>query len=67
VPIGNTYLVVDALIHANKDFDMLILPNEHHGYADDSDYVMRRRWDYFVKYLAGNTPPHEFRIPSSSE
>ncbi|MDE2271350.1 MAG: DPP IV N-terminal domain-containing protein [Xanthomonadaceae bacterium] len=64
VPISNTYLVVEALIKANKDFDMMILPNEHHGYGKDTPYVMRRRWDYFVKYLAGNTPPHQYMIPS---
>ena len=64
VPIGSTYLVVDALIKANKDFDMLILPNQHHGYGEDSSYVTRRRWDWFVKNLAGDTPPHEFRIPN---
>ncbi|HEX7369254.1 MAG TPA: DPP IV N-terminal domain-containing protein [Rhodanobacteraceae bacterium] len=63
VPISNTYLVVNALIHANKNFDMMILPNEHHGYGADTPYVTRRRWDYFVKYLAGDTPPHEFRMP----
>src|SRR5579875_785699 len=63
VPISNTYLVVDALIKANKDFDMLILPNQHHGYGDDTPYVTRRRWDYFVKYLAGDTPPHEYALP----
>jgi dipeptidyl aminopeptidase/acylaminoacyl peptidase len=63
VPNSNTYLVVDALIKANKDFDMMILPNQHHGYGDDTAYVMRRRWDYFVRYLQGNTPPREFRIP----
>ncbi|HEX5354319.1 MAG TPA: DPP IV N-terminal domain-containing protein [Rhodanobacteraceae bacterium] len=66
VPTGETYLVINALIKANKDFDMMILPNKHHGYADDSSYVMRRRWDYFVKYLSGNTPPHEFKIPAES-
>jgi len=55
---------VDALIKANRNFDLLILPNQHHGYANDAPYVMRRRWDYFVHYLAGDTPPHEFRIPS---
>ncbi|HKU79689.1 MAG TPA: DPP IV N-terminal domain-containing protein, partial [Rhodanobacteraceae bacterium] len=64
VPIGSTYLVVDALIKANKDFDMLILPNQHHGYGEDSSYVTRRRWDWFVKNLAGDAPPHEFRIPN---
>ncbi|MGH8234454.1 MAG: DPP IV N-terminal domain-containing protein [Rhodanobacteraceae bacterium] len=64
VPTGETYLVVDALIKANRNFDLLILPNQHHGYGDDASYAMRRRWDYFVKYLAGNTPPQEFRIPN---
>ena len=64
VPVGNTYLVVDALIKANRDFDLLILPNQHHGYAGDAPYVMRRRWDYFVQYLAGNTPPAAFNIPA---
>ncbi|MGH8111586.1 MAG: DPP IV N-terminal domain-containing protein [Rhodanobacteraceae bacterium] len=65
VPLANTYLVVDALIKANKDFSMLILLNEHHGYGKDSPYVMRRRWDWFVKYLAGDTPPHEFQMPAA--
>jgi dipeptidyl aminopeptidase/acylaminoacyl peptidase len=64
VPISNTYLVVDALIKANRDFDLLILPNQHHGYDQDSSYVTRRRWDWFVENLAGGTPPHEFRIPA---
>ena len=64
VPISSTYLVVDALIKANKDFDMLVLPNQHHGYGEDSSYVTRRRWDWFVKNLAGDTPLHEFRIPN---
>ena len=64
VPIGSAYLVVDALIKANKDFDMLILPNQHHGYGEDSSYVTRRRWDWFVRNLAGDTPPHEFRVPN---
>ena len=64
VPIGSTYLVADALIKANKDFDMLILPNQHHGYGEDSSYVSRRRWDWFVRNLAGDTPPHEYRVPN---
>jgi dipeptidyl aminopeptidase/acylaminoacyl peptidase len=63
VPIGNTWLVVDALIRADRNFDLLVLPNARHGYDKESAYVMRRRWDYFVKYLAGNAPPREFKIP----
>nr|WP_239537532.1 S9 family peptidase [Dyella mobilis] len=62
VPPYSTLLVVDALIKANKDFDMLLLPNEHHGYADDSPYVTRRRWDYFVRNLAGDTPPKDYAL-----
>jgi dipeptidyl aminopeptidase/acylaminoacyl peptidase len=60
VPPYNTLLVVDALIKANKDFDLLMLPNQAHGYGDASNYMMRRRWDYFVRWLLGAEPPKEF-------
>jgi dipeptidyl aminopeptidase/acylaminoacyl peptidase len=62
VPPYNTLLVVDALIKANKDFDLLLLPNQHHGYGAESYYMMRRRWDYFVRYLLGVEPPHEYEL-----
>jgi dipeptidyl aminopeptidase/acylaminoacyl peptidase len=62
VPPYNTYLVVDALIKANKDFDLLIFPNAGHGYGRDSQYMMRRRWDYFVRHLLGAEPPREYEI-----
>lgn len=62
VPPYNTYLVVDALVKANKDFDLVIFPNARHGYGADSYYMMRKRWDYFVRYLAGAEPPVEFNI-----
>jgi len=60
VPPYNTYLVVDALVKANKDFDLVIFPNARHGYGEDSNYMMRKRWDYFVTHLMGATPPKEF-------
>ncbi|THD10456.1 S9 family peptidase [Metallibacterium scheffleri] len=60
VPISNTYLLVSALMKANKNFDMLIVPNERHHYGPYTPYITRRMWDFFVRYLAGNTPPHEF-------
>lgn len=60
VPPVNTMLVVDALIKANKDFDLIMIPNVHHGYGPASLYMMRRRWDYFVKYLLGAEPPKEY-------
>jgi len=67
VPPNNTLLVVDALIKANKDFDLLMIPNVQHGYAEASQYMARRRWDYFVRNLAGNTPPHEYQMKSWTE
>ena len=66
VPPYNTLLVVDALIKANKDFDLLILPNARHGYGVDSDYMMRRRWDYFVRWLLNTEPPKEYDIGSAT-
>jgi dipeptidyl aminopeptidase/acylaminoacyl peptidase len=65
VPPYNTLLVVDALIKANKDFDLIMIPNVPHGYGAASDYMMRRRWDYFVKYLLNAEPPKEFQIPAA--
>jgi len=62
VPPYNTLLVVDALMKANKTFDLLMIPNVHHGYAEQSQYVMRRRWDYFVQNLLGVTPPADFQM-----
>ncbi len=76
VPPYNTYLVVDALIKANKDFDLLILPNARHGYAGSavgppnqqpSLYMMRRRWDYFVRHLLGAEPPKEYELKSKTD
>ncbi len=56
VPFHNTLLVVDALIKANKDFDLILFPNRTHGFGNEP-YMVRRRWDYFVKHLAGVDPP----------
>lgn len=64
VPPSNTLLVVQALIKANRDFDMIAIPNVHHGYADATPYITRRRWDYFVRNLAGDTPPKEYALKS---
>jgi dipeptidyl aminopeptidase/acylaminoacyl peptidase len=62
VPPYNTWLVVDALTKANKDYDLVIFPNARHGYGQDSLYMMRKRWDYFVKNLLGAEPPKEYQI-----
>ena len=59
VPPSNTLLVVNALIAANKDFDMIMLPNRGHGYYSEP-FMMRKRWDYFVKHLKHIDPPKEY-------
>jgi len=59
VPMYNTLLVVNELIAANKDFDLILFPNRGHGFGGDS-YMLRRRWDYFVKHLLGAEPPKEY-------
>ncbi len=59
VPPYNTMVVVDALIEANKDFDFILFPNRRHGFGNEP-YMMRRRWDYFVKHLLGAEPPMEY-------
>ena len=62
VPPYNTLLVADALIKAGKDFDLLVFPNARHGYGADNNYMMRRRWDYFVRHLMGAEPPRDYQI-----
>ena len=58
---GGTLLLVEALIEAEKDFDLVLLPNAGHGFGN-SRYFMQRRWDYFVEHLQNTTPPQDFRF-----
>lgn len=62
VPPSNTMLVVEALIKANKDFDMILFPNKRHGYGNMTNYMTRKRWDYFITHLRNETPPKEFDL-----
>jgi hypothetical protein len=41
---------------------LLMLPNQPHGYGNESNYMTRRRWDYFVKNLLGVDPPKEYEL-----
>jgi dipeptidyl aminopeptidase/acylaminoacyl peptidase len=67
VPPSNTMLVVDALIKANKSFDLVVFPNSPHGYGPFAPYMMRRRWDYFVRNLLNAEPPKDYllKVPAS--
>jgi dipeptidyl aminopeptidase/acylaminoacyl peptidase len=55
VPFESTMRVVDALIRARKDFDLIVVPGM--GHSDGGAYGERRRWDYFVRHLHGVEPP----------
>ena len=67
VPPGNTLLVVEALEKAGKDYDLIVFPNSAHGYGQYSFYMMRRRWDYFVKNLLGAEAPKEYQLKYKSD
>ncbi len=61
VPPSNTLLVVQALIDADKDFDLVVFPDASHGFGN-TPHMMRRRWNYFVQHLLGAEPATEFRF-----
>jgi dipeptidyl-peptidase-4 len=51
---ANTMVLADALIRANKRFDMMIYPGKPHAYGDDGDYNNWIKYDYFCKWLIGD-------------
>ncbi len=64
---ASTMQVVNALIKANKDFDLLVVPNGGHGIGESS-YGARRRKDFFVRHLLGVEPPdRNAEIPKKTE
>ena len=52
---ASTMQVADALIKADKDFELLVMPGKNHG-AGESPYASRRRMDFFVRHLMGREP-----------
>jgi dipeptidyl aminopeptidase/acylaminoacyl peptidase len=52
---ASTMQVVNALIKADKDFDLLIVPGGGHG-VGETPYASRRRMDFFVRHLIGVEP-----------
>lgn len=67
VPPYNTWLVIEELTKANKDYDLVVFPNARHGYGQLNYYMMRRRWDYFVKHLLGAEPPKEYTFKPATD
>ena len=61
VPPVQAFRLIDALVDANKPYDLLALPNRAHG-AVSEGYVVQRTWDYFVRNLLGMPPPRDVRV-----
>ncbi len=59
---ANTIRVVNALIRANKRFDMLILPGQRHNFGDMTEYFFWRMADYYCEWLMGSSKRHEVDI-----
>ncbi len=55
-----TVQLIDELIKANRDFDLIWAPDRAHGLNEP--YFIRRRWDYFVRHLLGAEPPSQYEI-----
>ncbi|HEX9699688.1 MAG TPA: DPP IV N-terminal domain-containing protein [Acidobacteriota bacterium] len=52
---ASTMQVVNALIEADKPFDLLVIPGA--GHTSGGDYGQHKRYDYFVEHLHGIRPP----------
>ncbi len=58
-----TFKLAEALIRADKEFDMLILPSQRHGYTGKyNDYFTKKRWNYFVEHLLNVKPVWDFPL-----
>lgn len=57
-----TFKLAEALIKADKQFDMLILPSQRHGYTGvHRKYFLKTQWNYFIKHLRGVEPLWDFQ------
>ncbi len=64
VPPVQVFRLIDALVAANKPYDLLALPNRAHGAAGEG-YVIQRTWDYFVRHLNGMEPPRDVQVTNA--
>ena len=61
VNISATMKLSEALIRANKEFDLLVFPSQRHGYYGRyADYFAKKRWNYFVEHLLGKVPRWDY-------
>ena len=58
---SSTMQVVNALVQAAKEFELVVIPGANHGAA--SPITVRKRNDFFVKYLRDVNPPNWNDVP----
>lgn len=57
-----TFKLAEALVKADKEFDLLIMPSQRHGYqGDHRKYFIKKRWNYFIEHLRGSKPIWDFK------
>jgi len=66
VPQHQAFRLIDALIKANKPYDLLYLPNRTHSGGHES-YPLQRKMDYFVEHLLHTRPPLDATIERSTQ
>lgn len=58
-----TFKLAEALVRADKEFDMLIFPSQRHGYTGKfNEYFNKKLWNYFVEHLLGMKPIWDFKL-----
>lgn len=57
-----TFKLAEALVNADKDFDLLIFPSQRHGYEGKArNYFIKKRWNYFIEHLLDTKPIWDFK------
>ena len=58
-----TFKLAEALVKADKEFDMLIFPSQHHGYMGKvAEYFNKKLWNYFVEHLQEVKPIWDYQL-----
>lgn len=56
-----TFKLAEALVNADKEFDLIIFPSQRHGYVGKArKYFIKKRWNYFVEHLQNAKPIWDF-------
>lgn len=64
--VGGVFQLVDSFAKANKDIDLVLLPNGGHTF-DSCSYSLRRSWDYITRHLCGDEPPLDRKLSNGFE